>query len=71
MVAYCANRARLSGSSFGAFAVGWNAVDRLDAAGSDDLDFFDELLDEGFALRWRAVVEDVVDVIGEGVEFVV
>jgi hypothetical protein len=49
----------------------WDAVDRSDAAGSDDLDFMDELFDQGFALRGCAVVEDLVDVLGEGVEFTV
>ena len=47
------------------------AVDRPNLAGSDDLDFFDELLDDGFALRGRAVVEDLIDVISQHVEFVI
>src|ERR1700733_7740974 len=36
----------------------------------DDLDLMDELLDEGFALGRGATLEDVIDVIGQRVEFV-
>ena len=69
-VAYCANRGAVVGCWFGVLAGVWDAVDGSDAAGADDLDLFDELLDQGFALSRGPAVEDLVDVFGQGVEIV-
>jgi hypothetical protein len=59
------------GCWFGVLAGVWDAVDGSDAAVDDDLDLFDELLDQGFALSRGPAVEDLGDVFGQGIEIVV
>jgi hypothetical protein len=50
-VAHCANRGAVVGGWFGTLAVAWDAVDGPDSGGSNDLNLFDELLDERLALQ--------------------